>query len=735
MRFYVPEWDDHVDAAYDFVHDEHSNLSPADRDLTYIWDIFDRASTPIDGVLISREQVEDSPTKFDRITSHGVYDDPRLDLPEWLPTISDCGAWGYKQLPFPPYGNRDMLEFYETLDVDVGVTIDHLVLGSGHTSRLYLDDRAFGDEFTTGDLPDWLAESDTDVMTDTWPDEWPDYIAEYDSTLPDTNNSEVDIFRAADFEGKKQDVLTRLKDDPRAVYRDDDMAFRYELTLDNAAEMGELYRGRDYSFRLMAAVQGWDSDSYEASVEDVLDLGYQCLGIGGMAGSSEEDVKRVVSTVGNAVKHHERTYRTRVDTHVFGFAKTDAFDTIGRSGMASFDSASMLRAAWTGGENYHLDNTRRFDAIRVRYPPYDADLETSVEWALRAQELLIALRTFDADESIADALRSWQDTVLTTLTNLRAYLREHRHDARFDETTLRPIKRVFRDHYEYGREIKANFSDDFRTRLIKLLRDDDPETPLSFSAYEDLLETAMDVMEYRTPTKIDAIERRETDAGAIGTFDQLWVLLEAYAEFVEDENNLDSYERILRAEPWKECDCTICGEYGIEVAIWRGNNRNRRRGFHNTRRFYDQFQRDLPKSLVITRGSTALSQADTVEEYLREEHETLWTHIHDIPVAEVGVVTAHGVHEWWDSPPTTISFAPNQMADELSTICERYQDLYVDESDWTLPQEIRSAVEQTDCTVHVCDDPSELRSAVLSRLNYNESFLPKHLQQAGLTEF
>ena len=81
MRFYVPEWDDSVDAAYDFVHDEHSALSPKDRDLAYIWDIFDRESTPIDGVLISREQVEDSPTKFERITSHGVYDDPRLTLP------------------------------------------------------------------------------------------------------------------------------------------------------------------------------------------------------------------------------------------------------------------------------------------------------------------------------------------------------------------------------------------------------------------------------------------------------------------------------------------------------------------------------------------------------------------------------------------------------------------------------------------------------------------------------
>ena len=137
MRFYVPEWDDNVDAHYDFEHDEHSTLGTEERELQYIWDIFDYSTTPIDGVLISREQVEESVTKFDRLTSHGVYSEQSvLDVPDWLPTISDCGAWGYKSLPFPPYENDEMLAFYEMLDVTVGVTIDHLVLRSEEERRL-----------------------------------------------------------------------------------------------------------------------------------------------------------------------------------------------------------------------------------------------------------------------------------------------------------------------------------------------------------------------------------------------------------------------------------------------------------------------------------------------------------------------------------------------------------------------------------------------------------------------
>ncbi len=42
--------------------------------------------------------------------------------------------------------------------------------------------------------------------------------------------------------------------------------------------------------------------------------------------------------------------------------------------------------------------------------------------------------------------------------------------------------------------------------------------------------------------------------------------------------NLD---RTLTDKPWKFCDCLICKEVGVEVIIFRGNNRNRRRGFHN----------------------------------------------------------------------------------------------------------------------------------------------------------
>ncbi|MFA4859713.1 tRNA-guanine transglycosylase DpdA [Methanoregula sp.] len=49
----------------------------------------------------------------------------------------------------------------------------------------------------------------------------------------------------------------------------------------------------------------------------------------------------------------------------------------------------------------------------------------------------------------------------------------------------------------------------------------------------------------------------------------------------EDPELLKYYQRTLESKPWKQCSCPICKEIKIDVVIFRGNNRNRRRGFHN----------------------------------------------------------------------------------------------------------------------------------------------------------
>ncbi|ELY95132.1 queuine tRNA-ribosyltransferase tRNA-guanine transglycosylase [Natrialba hulunbeirensis JCM 10989] len=724
MRFYVPEWDDAVDTHYDFEHDELSTLNRQERDLDYIWDIFDPETTPIDGVLISREQVEETDRKAERLAEYGVYEDPVLSVPNWLPTISDCGAWGYKSLPFPPYGNEGMLEFYDTLDVTVGVTIDHLVLGSGkEEGRLYLDERAFAGELNKSDVPDAITDV-VDVMVDEWPAEWPPYIEEYEPTIRTSVNAEVEPFTAEDFQGDFDSVLTRLAQDPRAVYREDDAQFRYELTLRNAQEMYDLYQQQDYPFRLMVAIQGWNPDSYAAAAEDVLEIGYDYLGIGGVAGSPIHDVRTIVKGVGKTVKSFEREHNTRVDSHVFGFAKTEGFETIGRTGMTSFDSASMLRSAWTGGQNYRLDHDERYDAIRVRYPSSRDDLETAIETSLRGRGTLIALRAYDAGDSIRDALEDWYDFVADVLPATQRYLREHRHDERFDKRLLRDVETAFREDFEYGRELQASFSENLRGDLVKLLRKDDPDDPVPFAEYTALLNTATEVLEqFQEATSI------LDSADAVSDYDRVWAIVQEYATWIGDDDLLAEYQETLRERPWEKCDCPICRKHSIEVCIFRGNDRNRRRGFHNTRRFYDEFEENLPKILVATKGTASLSGHETIEDYLRDKHHRFWTHTHDLPVAEIGVLDANGVNEWWEDAPAMVSFAPSRMAANVAEQAARYQHIFIQTDDGTLNDEVVQAAHENNCTVTTYSDPVQLRREVLETCGENyavgDDFLPQ----------
>jgi hypothetical protein len=49
----------------------------------------------------------------------------------------------------------------------------------------------------------------------------------------------------------------------------------------------------------------------------------------------------------------------------------------------------------------------------------------------------------------------------------------------------------------------------------------------------------------------------------------------------DSKSHSADYEDLLRDRPWQECSCNVCKTLGINVVIFRGAERNRRRGFHN----------------------------------------------------------------------------------------------------------------------------------------------------------
>ena len=48
----------------------------------------------------------------------------------------------------------------------------------------------------------------------------------------------------------------------------------------------------------------------------------------------------------------------------------------------------------------------------------------------------------------------------------------------------------------------------------------------------------------------------------------------------------EKYRRTLEDRPWRQCPCTFCKSIGIHMLIFRGSNRNKRRGAHNTLMLY-----------------------------------------------------------------------------------------------------------------------------------------------------
>ncbi len=89
-------------------------------------------------------------------------------------------------------------------------------------------------------------------------------------------------------------------------------------------------------------------------------------------------------------------------------------------------------------------------------------------------------------------------------------------------------------------------------------------------------------------TLLRAFDRGDAD------IDEVLEALLWYDRLMGDtRDHADLYKKTLEDKPWKQCDCAICKQIGIEVIIFRGNNRNRRRGFHNTYVFYNELKRIL----------------------------------------------------------------------------------------------------------------------------------------------
>lgn len=154
MKFFFPDSQDQIDPAFDFITEEKQTFRVRQRDDHYAHEALIR--TPFDGLLVSKAIVDGTATAAGKYTAaqrhrlyrHGARRFFRLNAANRPLTImGDCGAFNYRGEETPPYTPDEVIDFYQDCGFDLGVSVDHIILGHNPAVDAGADDP---------DLPKWI---------------------------------------------------------------------------------------------------------------------------------------------------------------------------------------------------------------------------------------------------------------------------------------------------------------------------------------------------------------------------------------------------------------------------------------------------------------------------------------------------------------------------------------------------------------------------------------------------
>ena len=349
----------------------------------------------------------------------------------------------------------------------------------------------------------------------------------------------------------------KMPDGSKHELTDEEKKDRWRRTIDNAKDMFDEAQKSNYeNIRLIGISQGWNPESYADGIRELLDYGFDYVGLGGLARKSSKFIKEVLLRVHREIKRHIKNKRLednlhpRLGLHLFGIARIELLETMVKYGVTSFDSASPLRMAWFSSKKNYIMNDDFYTAIRI---PIGKDEKEKEE----EKRVLQKLRGFNEGEITA---------------------------AEFVEE-LSDYNRV-------------------RTKKFSLIKED--------------------------------------------------------------------IERTLNEKPWKKCDCPICDEIGIHVCVFRGCERNMRRGFHNVYQFHRFLKGNYPRVMALTWCTKKKDRDERLLPAYRRYSasnlfRTFWNSVYDLPV-EIGFLSAKCMLINWN---TRIPYYERRLThDDLSRAIE-----------------------------------------------------------------
>jgi len=365
---------------------------------------------------------------------------------------------------------------------------------------------------------------------------------------------------------------------------------RWKTTIDMACEMYDLWSSNEIyrsSFRIMGAIQGWDVPSYREAARQLLAKGYDYIGLGGLARSA------------TGVPDEYGPSKT-----VYNVARGVCYEV----------------RRWMSEHKNRVD-VHIFGFARPQAIPF---------------MMKIGITSFDSASPMRSAWIGASNYFLPTGEYTAIRIPDFQRSPKA-KGTIAPLVREMK---KLERKLR---------RPKNLTEKEQAETRNRYDEASNQLQAKEAEMRRLESEAISSV--RLYDKGTVSLDDTL-ARLQEYNRLCEiHERHVGAYKRTLLEKPWTKCDCLICRTIGLEVVIFRGNERNRRRGFHNTHVFYRDFREKSPRALAFTMCTATKDKSEGLlpayKRYLASPiFRTFWNSVHPLPV-EIGILSAKfGLIEW-----------------------------------------------------------------------------------------
>lgn len=198
-------------------------------------------------------------------------------------------------------------------------------------------------------------------------------------------------------------------DNPPREAMEEDIRFRYDLTLENARELLRICKDEGMPFEPVGAVQGWSPQSIAQAAKQLEDMGYDYLAIGGLVPLKVDVIHQVLRALRDVIN-------PETNIHLLGFAKADSIQHFTGYGITSFDSTSpLIRAFMDEKANYFVPQAdgslEYYAAIRIPQAIENSRLMQGIKQGIfnaedlvkREERTLTAIRAFDKGQETLEA--------------------------------------------------------------------------------------------------------------------------------------------------------------------------------------------------------------------------------------------------------------------------------------------------------------------------------------------